>query len=53
MAAMCHDAHIDPQLFALFMHEQIYMQYAQRFLAPEQVDSVEVDVLLRKAGLGP
>ena len=51
MAAMCHDAHIDPQLFALFMHEQIFMQYARRFLEPGQIDDVDIDALLRKAGL--
>ena len=51
MAAMCHDAHIDPHLFALFIHEQIFMQYARRFLEPAQIDAVDVDALLRKAGL--
>ena len=51
MAAMCHDAHIDPQLFALFMHEQIFMQYARKFLDPQQIDSVDIDALMRKAGL--
>jgi hypothetical protein len=36
MAAMCHDAHIDPHLFALFMREQVFMQYARRFLDPRK-----------------
>ena len=51
MATMCRDAHIDPQLFALFMHEQVFMQYARQFLGPEQIDSVDIDALMLKAGL--
>ena len=51
MAAMCHDAHIDPQLFALFLHEQIYLQYARQFLDPQQIDTVDIDALMLKAGL--
>ena len=51
MATMCRDAHIDPQLFALFMHEQVYMQYAQQFLDPQQIDSIDIDALMLKAGL--
>lgn len=33
--------HIDPDLFDLFIREKIYMQYAERFLEPEQIDEVE------------
>jgi len=51
MAIMCRDAHIDPQLFELFINAQIYLQYARRFLAPEQVDAVDAPSLLIKAGL--
>ena len=51
MATMCHDAHIDPQLFALFMREQVFMQYARQFLDPEQIDPVDIDALMLKAGL--
>ena len=51
MAAMCQNAHIDPQLFALFMHEQIYLQYARQFLDPQQIDTVDIDALMVKAGL--
>ncbi|MEO6676852.1 MAG: HD domain-containing phosphohydrolase, partial [Pseudomonas sp.] len=32
MATMCRDAHIDPELFGLFINEQIYRQYAEQFL---------------------
>ena len=51
MAGMCRDAHIDPQLFGLFIEAGIYRQYAEQFLAPQQIDLVEPDSLLSKAGL--
>ena len=51
MAGMCRDDHIDPQLFALFMHEQVFMEYARQFLEPEQIDAVDIDALMSKAGL--
>ncbi|SEN07662.1 HD-GYP domain, c-di-GMP phosphodiesterase class II (or its inactivated variant) [Pseudomonas sp. ok272] len=51
MAFMCRDAHIDPQLFALFVKERIYQQYADQYLEPQQVDAVDPASLLAKAGL--
>jgi HD-GYP domain-containing protein (c-di-GMP phosphodiesterase class II) len=51
MANMCRDAHIDPQLFELFINAQIYLQYARRFLEPGQIDAVDTSSLLIKAGL--
>ncbi|WP_095143855.1 HD domain-containing phosphohydrolase [Pseudomonas sp. Irchel s3b6] len=51
MAFMCRDAHIDPQLFALFVNEKIYQQYADKFLEPQQIDAVDSETLLAKAGL--
>jgi len=51
MANMCRDAHIDPQLFELFINAQIYLQYARRFLDPGQIDAVDTSSLLVKAGL--
>ena len=51
MAAMCRDAHIDPQLFELFMHDQIYLRYARQYLDPKQIDPIDAQALLRKAGL--
>ena len=51
MAIMCRDAHIDPELFGLFINSQIHLQYARRFLAPEQIDAVDTSGLLAKAGL--
>jgi HD-GYP domain-containing protein (c-di-GMP phosphodiesterase class II) len=51
MATMCREAHIDAELFGLFINDGVYMQYAARFLDPRQIDAVEPASLLRKAGL--
>lgn len=48
---MSREAHIDPELFALFINDGVYMQYAARFLDPRQIDVVDPASLLRKAGL--
>jgi HD-GYP domain-containing protein (c-di-GMP phosphodiesterase class II) len=53
MATMCREAHIDAQLFGLFISEGVYRQYAERFLDPAQIDSVDPASLLLKAGLDP
>jgi hypothetical protein len=37
------DNHIDPDIFDLFMREKIYMQYAEMFLDPAQIDHVDLD----------
>ena len=51
MATMCRDAHIDPELFGLFIDEKIYLSYAEQFLDPQQIDEIDPDSLLVKAGL--
>ena len=33
--------HIDPDLFDIFMREKVYLDYAQQFLDPEQIDEVD------------
>ncbi len=33
--------HIDPDLFDVFIREKVYLEYARRFLAPEQIDVVD------------
>ncbi len=38
--------HIDPALFDLFLSSGVYLRYAQRFLAPEQIDSVDITAYL-------
>ena len=34
--------HIDPDLFDVFIREEIYLDYARKFLSPEQIDEVDV-----------
>lgn len=51
MATMCRDAHIDPELFGLFIDEKIYLSYANQFLDPHQIDEIDPHGLLVKAGL--
>ena len=53
MATMCRDAHIDPELFELFITAEVYRQYAEQFLDPKQIDEVDAPGLLVKAGLRP
>lgn len=38
MGFMKDDAHVDPQLFELFVQEKIYLKYAEKNLSPEQLD---------------
>lgn len=42
--------HIDPDLFDVFIREKVYLDYAQKFLAPEQIDEVD---LSRIPGINP
>ena len=36
------DAHIDGELFELFLTSGIYKEYAERFLDPMQIDEVDI-----------
>lgn len=51
MVGMCKGAHIDPQLFALFIRSGIHRRYAERFMQPEQIDEVDEQAILEKAGV--
>ncbi len=46
MARMRDSDHIDPDLFELFVRAGVYLDYAKRFLKPEQIDPVDVDAIL-------
>ncbi len=35
------NGHIDPDLFDVFIREKVYLEYAHRFLATEQIDEVD------------
>lgn len=39
---MVNDAHVDPDLVEIFVKDGIYMKYADKFLDPNQIDSVHV-----------
>jgi HD-GYP domain-containing protein (c-di-GMP phosphodiesterase class II) len=42
LGRMKEEKHIDPDLFDVFIHERVYLQYAKSFLAPEQIDEFEL-----------
>ena len=50
MVGMCQGAHIDAPLFALFVRSGVYRRYAERFMQAEQIDAVDEQMLLEKAG---
>ena len=35
--------HIDPDLFDVFIHEKVYLEYAREHLSEEQIDLIEVE----------
>lgn len=39
------DGHVDPDLFDVFIREKVYLQYAREFLAPEQIDDVDLHAI--------
>ncbi|WP_159671196.1 HD domain-containing phosphohydrolase [Andreprevotia sp. IGB-42] len=43
MDRMQREGHIDPELFTLFLESGIFMQYASRYLKPEQIDAVHIN----------
>lgn len=49
MSFMKKDAHIDDELFELFLTSGIYKDYAERFLDPAQIDDVDISQYLSKA----
>jgi hypothetical protein len=46
LSLMKKDAHIDPDLFALFLESGVWKTYADKFLAPEQIDEVDIEQYL-------
>ncbi len=48
MSFMKKDAHIDDELFELFLTSGVYKEYAERFLMPEQLDDVDISQYLPK-----
>jgi response regulator RpfG family c-di-GMP phosphodiesterase len=50
LGAMKENGHVDPDLFDVFISEKVYLQYAEKYLNPEQRDEV---VLSRIPGYSP
>ena len=46
LSFMKKDKHIDPDLFELFLRSGAYLEYAQQFLRPEQIDEVDISQYL-------
>jgi len=46
LSFMRNDRHIDPDLFDLFLTSGIWLEYAHRFLQPEQIDEVDISQYL-------
>ena len=46
MVKMSGEQHLDPDLVALLITSGVYRSYADRFLAPEQLDEVDEGALL-------
>ena len=42
MSQMKEDAHIDPDLFELFLTSRVYRDYSERFLDPAQIDDFDI-----------
>lgn len=39
------NGHIDPDLFDIFVRDQVYLRYAEQFLDPHQIDAVDVTAI--------
>ncbi len=45
MGLMKQEDHIDPDIFEIFIKERVYMDYAEEFLDPEQIDDIDEDLI--------
>ncbi len=50
LGRMTLTGHIDPELFALFMRERIWLRYAERYIDPAQIDVVDAAAIPGYAG---
>ncbi len=46
MGFMKKDNHLDPEILDLFLTGGVWRRYAERFLAPEQIDEPDIDAVL-------
>jgi len=50
MARMAREGHLDPDLFDVFVRQKVYLDYAERFLDPAQIDTIDEVLYLPRAG---
>lgn len=43
MRKMGEGGHIDPGIFEVFLRSGVYQEYAEKFLLPSQIDSVDIN----------
>lgn len=48
MGRMQREQHIDPELFELFLRSGVYRRYAERHMAPEQLDEADIEGALAR-----
>ena len=46
LSLMSKDRHLDSDLFKLFLSSGIYLEYAHKYLQPEQIDNVDISEYL-------
>ena len=37
--------HVDPDLFDIFISEKVYLEYAEKYLSPEQIDEFDITAI--------
>ena len=42
MGRMAKEHHVDPELFTLFLQSGVYRRYAEKYLAPDLIDEVDI-----------
>ena len=43
MQGMKNSGHIDPDLYKVFISEQVYLDYAEQYISPKQIDEINPD----------
>lgn len=49
LAAMVKKRHLDRNVFALFLRSGIYLEYAKKYMIPELIDPISVEIYLQKS----
>ena len=48
LSFMVKDQHLDADIFKLFLENRVYLEYAEQFLDPSQIDEVDVEGYLKQ-----